>query len=53
MEVGEESRQRVGEGERWRRRVIRIIIRGAGAFKKWGEGEEAEYVVAQRPETQQ
>ena len=36
MEVGEESRQRVGEGERWRRRVIRIIIRGAGAFKKMG-----------------
>ena len=36
MEVGEESRQRVGEGERWRRRVIRISIRRAGAFEKMG-----------------
>ena len=36
MEVGEESRLRVGEGERWRRRVIRISIRRAGAFEKMG-----------------
>ena len=36
LEVGEESRLRVGGGERWRRRVIRIAIRRAGAFEKMG-----------------
>ena len=36
LEVGEESRLRVGGGERWRRRVIRISIRRAGAFEKMG-----------------
>ena len=38
LEVGEESRLRVGEGERWRRRVIRSTIRRAGAFEKMGRG---------------
>ena len=36
LEVGEESRLRVGEGERWRWRVIRSTIRRAGAFEKMG-----------------
>mmetsp|Transcript_1058 Transcript_1058/g.2570 ORF Transcript_1058/g.2570 Transcript_1058/m.2570 type:complete len:139 (-) Transcript_1058:58-474(-) len=42
LEVGEESGLRVGEGERWRRRVIRSTIRRAGAFEKMGRGRGGE-----------
>ena len=37
MEVGEESRLRIGEEGGWRWRVIRSIIRGAWAFEKMGQ----------------